>query len=448
MKDSNALERPSNAGVVGRKPRVVILGGGFAGLNAAKSLAGAPVEVVLVDKENYHLFQPLLYQVATAGLSSGDIATPIRSILRHEDNVSVRMAEATGIDRESRRVDLADGSIAYDYLMVATGTRPKYFGPDRWRKHSTPLKTVDDAIALRRQILYAFERAEQADDAETIEEWLTFVVVGGGATGVEMAGAIREIAAEVMVRDFRTIEPEEARVILIDAMPAVLNGYPEELSEHARQELEDRDVEVILDSPVEDIREDRVEVDGQTIQTRTVVWAAGVEPTPLVQSLGIETTDGGQVPVAADLRLKEDPRVFALGDIAYLEDDDGQPLPGIAPVAIQQGNHAARAIRDLVDGESTEAFDYRDRGMMSTIGRKSAVGVVGNWHLKGFLAWLAWLFIHLLFLIGFRNKLSVMINWAYSYIAFGRGSRLIVGDVHARNALPAETDTDSESEAA
>jgi NADH dehydrogenase len=448
MEETSELERRSNAGVVGRKPRVVILGGGFAGLNAAKELAGAPVEVVLIDKENYHLFQPLLYQVATAGLSSGDIATPIRSILRSYDNVRVRMAEATSIDRGNRRVELDDGSIAYDYLLVATGTRPKYFGPDRWRENSTPLKTVADAIELRRKILYAFERAEQSDDPEAIEEWLTFVVIGGGATGVEMAGAIREIAAEVMVRDFRTIEPEEARVVLIDAMPGVLNGYPEELSEHARQELEDRDVEVILGSPVEDIREDRVEIDGQTLRSRTVVWAAGVEPTPLVDSLGVETTDGGQVPIDDDLRLADDSRVFVLGDIAYLEDDDAEPLPGIAPVAIQQGRHAAQNIRALVDDRPVEPFAYRDRGMMATIGRKAAVGVVGNWHLKGFVAWLAWLFVHLLFLIGFRNKLSVMINWAYSYIAFGRGSRLIVGDVEDDKALPEGSDADSETQAA
>jgi len=425
---SQATDRPEND-----RPRVLILGGGFAGLNAAKKLGGTDLDVVLVDKRNHHLFQPLLYQVATAGLDPGDIATPIRSILRDYENVQVVLGEATSVDRAKRRVHLDAGPIEYDYLVVATGTRPNYFGPDEWAEESTPLKTVEDAVDLRQQILCAFEMAEQANDPDLVEEFLTFVIVGGGPTGVEMAGAIREIAAEVMVRDFKNIRTEETRVVLIDAAPRLLGAYPEELSENARRELEDRGVEVLLEAPVEEIGDHTVRADGHEFRTRTVIWAAGVEPVSLVETLDADRADSGNVVVDEDLTLPDDDRVYVVGDIAHFEHYGDDPLPGLAPVALQQGEAAAKNILRVSRGEETESFDYWDRGQMATIGRHAAVAVIGEFpllrgtRLTGFFAWLAWLFVHLLFLIGFRNKLSVVFDWFYSYIAFKRGSRLIVG---------------------
>lgn len=418
----------------GEAPRVVILGGGFGGLNAAKRLAGTDLEVVLVDRENHHLFQPLLYQVATAGLSPGDIATPIRSVFRGESNVRVLMAEAERVDREEREVELESGRLSYDYLIVATGARPKFFGPDAWREASTPLKSVEDALELRREILYAFERAEQSDDPEVVAEWLTFVIVGGGPTGVEMAGAIREIAAEVMVRDFRSIQPEEARVVLIDAAPRILRAYPEDLSEAAKVELEKREVEVWLEAPVEEITSRSVTARDETIPTRTVVWAAGVAPEPILETLETPLVDSGEAIVDETLALPGDERVYVVGDAAHFEHYGDEPLPGLAPVAVQQGKAAAENVRRRVRGEPGEPFEYWDRGQMATIGRKAAVAVVGETHLTGLVAWLAWLFVHLLFLIGFRNKLVVMTDWVYSYIAFKRGARLIVGEPENRRA--------------
>ena len=438
QRDDSAMTRP--VGTDGDRPCVVILGGGFGGLNAAKNLGGLDCDVWLVDKQNHHLFQPLLYQVATAGLSPGDIATPIRSVLRRQKNTRVLLGEAVAVDRDRQIVQMESGTIAYDYLIVATGTEPNYFGPDEWRERTTPLKTIEDALSLRRQILYSFERAEQLDDPEKIREWLTFVIIGGGPTGVEMAGAIREIAAEVMVRDFRTIRPEETRVVLLDALPHILSSYPESLSEAAKGELEDRGVEVLVDSPVDDIGERSVTVGERTIPTRTVIWAAGVEPVSLVETLETPTNDGGRVIVDEDLTLPDDDRVYAIGDLAHFEHYGDDPLPGLAPVAIQEGKAAAKNIRRQLDGEAPEEFHYWDKGQMATIGRKAAVAQVGGWELSGFVAWLAWLFIHLLFLIGFRNKLGVVIDWAYSYIAFRRGARLIVGEPkqHAQERLEAE----------
>lgn len=430
----------------GDRPRVVILGGGFAGLNAAKKLGDTDLEVVIVDKRNHHLFQPLLYQVATAGLNPGDIATPIRSILRDHENVRVVLGEATSIDRESQSVEVNDGTIDYDYLVVATGTQPNYFGPEEWEHESTPLKTIEDAVELRRQILYSFELAEQADDPDRVEELLTFVIVGGGPTGVEMAGAIREIAATVMGRDFRTIRTEETRVILIDAAPRILRTYPEELSENARLELEDRGVEVYLDAPVEEIDEGTVRADDHEFRTQTVIWAAGVEPVPLVDTLDAERAESGNVIVDEDLTLPDDKRVYVVGDIAHFEHNDEDPLPGLAPVAIQQGKATAENIQRAAQGEETESFEYWDRGQMATIGRKAAVAVIGEFplmrgtRLTGFFAWLAWLFVHLLFLVGFRNKLSVIFDWVYSYIAFKRGSRLIIEAPSSMTTELRETD--------
>jgi NADH:ubiquinone reductase (H+-translocating) len=409
------------------RPRVVILGAGFGGLYAARKLRRADVDVYIVDRNNYHLFQPLLYQVATAGLDPSDISIPIRGVLGKHDNIHVIMAEARAVDRGAKKIIFERGEFAYDYLVVATGTQVKYFGPDRWRRNSTPLKTVEDALTLRRKILTAFEIAEQSDDPDEICEWLTFVIVGAGPTGVEMAGAIREIAAEVMRRDFRTIDPSDARVVLIDALPQILASYPKELSEKAKTELEDRQIEVLVDSPVEDIDAGFVRVNDQTIPTRTVIWAAGVEPSSLLQTLGSELDRQGRAIVEADLTLAGSECEFVIGDAAHFSHDVDEALPALAPVAIQQGKHVAKNIRRHIDHEDFEPFRYRDKGQMSTIGRAAAVAEIGRFRGVGFIAWLVWLFVHLLYLVGFKNRVVVLIEWAYSYVAFKRGSRIIIG---------------------
>lgn len=415
-------------------PRVVIIGAGFGGINAAKRLGGTSAEVVVVDRRNHHLFQPLLYQVATAGLNPGDIATPVRSVMSKYDNVSVRMSRATRVDRSARRVHLEEGEpVDYDYLIVACGARTKRFGPDEWETHSTGLKSVEDALKLRHDILMAFEQAEQSDDPEEVEAYLTFGIVGAGPTGVEMAGAIREIAAEVMVRDFDTIDPESTRVVLIDAAEQVLPGYADELCQNAEEELEERGVEVVTGAPVEEITGESITADGRTWKCRTVVWAAGVEPVPLVETLQAEQVDDGRVVVDPDLTLPGDDRVFVIGDAAYFDHDEDEALPGLAPVALQQGKHAAKNVRGAMerdDGEAVaeayEAFHYLDKGTLSTIGRSAAVGEVRGWQFTGFVAWWVWLVVHLFYLIGFRNRAMVLFQWMYSYVAFKRGARLIV----------------------
>lgn len=410
------------------RPRVVILGAGFAGLYAAKGLSRADVDVYLVDRENFHTFQPLLYQVATAGLEPAQVAQPIRAVLSRQDNARVIMAEAREIRREDKVVVLDTGELEYDHLIVATGAIPKYFGPDHWRENSTPLKTVEDALELRRKILTAFEIAEQSNDPDVIQQWLTFVIIGAGPTGVEMAGAIREIAAKVMKRDFRTIDPENARVVLIDAQPHVLGAYPEELSERAADDLRDMGVELILDTPVDDIRKDAVDVGEETIPCRTVIWSAGVEPSGILATLDTEFDDEARAIVGPDLTIPGDESVLVLGDAAHFDHNLEEPLPGLAPVAIQQGKHAARNIKRGLAGEPYDEFEYWDRGQMSTIGRAKAVAMVGDWRFGGFIAWLAWLFVHLIFLVGFKTKVMVLIEWIYSYIIFRRGARLIIGE--------------------
>jgi NADH dehydrogenase len=406
----------------------VILGAGFAGLYAAKGLKRADVDVYVVDKQNHHTFQPLLYQVATAGLEPAQVAQPIRGVLRRQQNARVVMAEALEIRREDKTVVLDNGELEYDYLIVATGAVPNYFGPDTWRENSTPLKTVEDAISLRRQILTAFEVAEQTRDPDLRDEWLTFVIIGAGPTGVEMAGAIREIAAEAMKRDFRTIDPENARVVLIDALPHVLNSYPEELCEQAAADLRELGVELILDTPVDDIREDAVDVGDKTIPCRTVIWSAGVKPSEPLGSLDADYDDQGRVIVGPELTMPDDDAVYVLGDAANFAHNTDEPLPGLAPVAIQQGKQAAENIKLRLKGKQPERFEYWDRGQMSTIGRARAVADVGDWHFGGFIAWLAWLFVHLIFLVGFKAKIMVLIEWIYSYLMFKRGARLIVGE--------------------
>jgi NADH dehydrogenase len=439
----------------GDDPHVVIIGAGFGGINAAKRLGRTDAKVTIIDRRNHHLFQPLLYQVATAGLNPGDIATPVRSVVGQNDNTNVRMSKATRIDRAAQVVYLEEGRpVAYDYLIVACGAKTKRFGDDSWVEHSTGLKTVGDALELRHDILLAFERAEQAEDPADIEAWLTFGIVGAGPTGVEMAGAIREIAAEVMVRDFDTIDPEEARVVLIDAADNVLPGYPDELCQHAEEELEQRGVEVVTGAPVEEITETSISAAGKTWSAQTVVWAAGVEPVPLVDTLQTEQTNGGQAVVDEDLTLPGDERVMVIGDAAFFAHNTEEPLPGLAPVALQQGKHAAKNILAAIDSDENDAsvadayegFEYFDKGTLSTIGRSSAVGEVRGWQFTGFVAWVVWLVVHLFYLIGFRNRAMVLFQWIYSYLVFRRGARLIVeSEGYRPPKLESEDEQDSTS---
>lgn len=409
-------------------PRVVIIGGGFGGLEAAKALRRAPVRVTLLDRQNHHLFQPLLYQVATAALSPADIAEPLRVILRRQQNSEVILADVQQIDPVAKKVITADGEIAYDYLIVASGARHSYFGKERWEKFAPGLKSLDDALEIRRRMLLAFEIAEKTEDDEVRKAALTFVVIGAGPTGVEMAGAISEIARVTMVRDFRHIDPAQARVILLDAAPRVLPTYAPDLSESARRQLFDIGVDVRLGTMVEKIDETGVTLkSGEKFVARTIVWAAGNAASPLGASLGVPLDRQGRVIVHEDLSIPGHPEVFVIGDLAHFAPEDGSPLPALSPVAMQQGRHVAKNIRALLVGGWTSKFDYFDKGTMATIGRHAAVADAGFMRFSGWMAWLAWLFVHLIFLVTFRNKLKVLFSWAYAYVTFGRGARLITG---------------------
>jgi NADH dehydrogenase len=409
-----------------RKPRVVIIGGGFGGLSAARALAGKPIEVTLIDRNNHHLFQPLLYQVATAGLSPADIASPIRGILHKQKNARVMLAEVTGIDAVRKEV-IADGRIPYDYLVLATGARHAYFGHDDWARFAPGLKTIDDATYLRRRILLAFERAENEADPEERKRLLTFAVIGGGPTGVEMAGAIAELAKRALASDFRSIDPRCARIILIEAAPRLLTPFAEPLSEIARRSLEELGVTLRAGAAVTECSCDGVRTNGELIPTRTIIWAAGVMASPAGRWLGVETDRAGRVKVNADLSVPEHPDIFAIGDTAAAADANGGMLPGVAPVAKQQGYYVAQAIAARQNGQGFPAFRYRNFGSLATIGRKRAVVQMGRLHLSGFPAWLLWSLAHVYFLIGFRNRFIVVLNWAWSYLTFRRGSRLITG---------------------
>ena len=409
-----------------KRPCVVIVGGGFGGLNAAKALGRADVDVFLIDRENFHLFQPLLYQVATAGLAPGDIASPIRSVVAKRKNIRVMLGAVEKIDREKQTIYFDRQKVSYDYLILAAGVETNYFGNTAWETIAPGLKTLSDALECRRRILSAFEKAEWSEDESEIESLLTFVVVGAGATGVEMAGAIGEIAHEVMVRDFRKIDPAHARIVLLDAAPRVLMGYDEVLSERAKQDLEKMGVEVRLNAMVDEITADGVRIGDDFIASQTVIWAAGVKASPLAQSLDTELDRMGRVVVDRDLTVPGDERVFVIGDLAHAKRDDGSSLPGLAPVAIQQGKHVAKNIQRAVKGEAYQDFDYTDRGQMATIGKAKAIAQVGKRHFTGFLAWMMWLVIHLLFLIGFRNKVFVVLDWFYAYLGSRRGARLIM----------------------
>lgn len=422
-------------------PHLVILGGGFGGLALAQALSRAPLRITLVDKRNHHLFQPLLYQVATAALAPGDIAEPLRRVFKGQRNLEVRLAEATDIDLEGRRVILSDGEIAYDMLVLATGSTHHYFGNDeKWAPHAPGLKTIGDALEIRRRILTAFERAEWSEDEDDRRKLLTFVVVGGGPTGVEMAGAIREIALRTLRREFRHVAPEEdARVILVEAMDHVLGAYPDPLPGKARKQLESLGVEVLTGDLVEDVSDEGVTVGGERIEAGTIVWAAGVKSSPLAEALGVELHRSGRVPVEPDLSIQGHPEAFVIGDLAYLE-QDGEPLPGLAPVAQQMGRHLGRQIKRGLRGRSRKPFRYTDLGSMATIGRSKAIAKLPGVRLSGFVAWLIWVFIHLMALVGFRNRLVVFLKWAWAWFTFERSSRLVwQGESHEPwNRVPGE----------
>lgn len=417
------------------RPHVVIIGGGFGGLYAAKELGGAPVRVTVIDRRNHHLFQPLLYQLATAVLNTGDIAAPIRAVLRNFSNVEVRLGEVTGIDVAGRRVLLGEDAVSYDYLIVAAGATHSYFGHPEWERFAPGLKSIEDAIDIRRRILLAYETAEQEQDLVRVAELLTFVVVGGGPTGVELAGALAEIGRHTMSRDFRRIDPRQARVVLIEAAPRILQAYPPELSAKAERQLREIGVEVRTDALVTEIDEHGVMLDGERIAATTVLWAAGVQASPLGRMLGAPVDKAGRVLVTPALTLPEGDDVFVVGDLARLE-IDGELVPGLAPTAIQQGRHAARNVLRMREGGRPEPFRYIDKGSMATIGRARAVAVVFGAKLSGFVAWLMWLFIHILYLIGFRSRVIVLIEWAWAYLTWQRGTRLITGFERPAPALP------------
>lgn len=418
-------------------PQVVIVGGGFAGLYAARALRDAPVRVTLIDKRNFHLFQPLLYQVATGGLSPSDIASPLRRILRKQRNARVLMGEMTGLDAARRRVILENGWVGYDYLVLATGADNDYFGREEWREKAPGLKTVEDATEVRARILAAFEAAERESERERQREWLTFVVIGAGPTGVELAGAMGEIARQTLKNDFRRIKPEQARILLIDAADRVLSGYPEELSRLAERHLIGLGVRARSGLRVEEVTEAGVWVrrgDGERewIGARTVIWAAGVKASRagemLRETTGVALERRGRVRTRADLSVAGHPEIFVAGDLAYVEGEDGQPAPGVAPAAIQMGQFVARAIRARLRGEEAGRFAYRDKGSLAVIGRHAAVAWFGRLRFGGAAAWLAWLFIHIVYLIGYQNRLLVLLQWALKYATFNPRARLITGE--------------------
>ena len=412
---------------IARIPRVVIVGAGFGGLSAAKGLAGAACEITLIDRHNYHLFQPLLYQIATAGLSPADIAAPIRGIVGAQRNITVALAAVSGVDTVRSEVIAEGRRISFDFLVLATGAQHAYFGRDDWAFYAPGLKTIDDATYLRRRILLAFERAEAEPDPIERQRLLTFVIVGGGPTGVEMAGAIAELANRAIASDFHNIDPRSTRVILVEAGQRLLKTFDPSLSVLALQSLQQLGVEVRLGAVVTGCSCAAVFLGDERIETRTIMWAAGVKASPAGAWLGVDTDRVGRVRVGADLSVPGHPNIFVIGDTALAMGVDGEPLPGVAPVAKQQGKYVADVLRARMKARPTESFRYRNNGSMATIGRKSAVAELGGIKLSGFSAWLLWCLVHVYFLIGFRNRFSVALNWSWNYITFQRGSRLITG---------------------
>jgi NADH:ubiquinone reductase (H+-translocating) len=412
-----------------RRPRIVIVGAGFGGLNAAISLRHAPVDITIVDQRNHHLFQPLLYQVATATLSPAQIATPIRKILSHQKNVSVLMESVTGVDLDMQDVITEKRRLPYDFLIVATGARHAYFGHDEWEASAPGLKRIDEAIAIRRRVLLAFEQAEAARDSTELKQLLTFVIVGGGPTGVEMAGAIAELARNSIVCDFANIDPSSARIVLVEAGPRVLAPFPEKLSVAAMRQLEEVGVEVITGDAVTHCDANGIKLKSGTLVTAsTVIWGAGVMASPAATWFKAKADRAGRVVVDAGLCLPQHNNVFVIGDTAMVTDGKGRVVPGVAPAAKQMGKHAARTIIDQINSKPTKPFVYKDYGNLATIGRKAAVADFGRFQLTGFPAWLVWSVVHIGFLIGFRNRITVMLDWAWAYFTHNSGARLITGD--------------------
>lgn len=422
-----AVHSPPPPAPAAARPRIVIVGAGFGGLSAAHALGNEQVDVVIIDRGNYHLFQPLLYQVATAGLSPADIAAPIRGIVGRYDNITVLLGEVRGVDTAQRVVHMDDRTIAYDFLILATGARHAYFGHDEWERFAPGLKRIEDAIEIRRRILLAFERAECEDDEDERRRLMNFVVVGGGPTGVEMAGAMAELARRALARDFKHIDPRAARIILVEAGPRVLPTFPEALSREAEQQLERLGVEVRKGAPVTAVDSDGVIVGDERIEARTVIWAAGIAASPAAIWIGADHDRAGRIKVNPDLSVPGHPEIFAIGDTALSMDQNGKPLPGVAPVAKQQGYYVARLIKARLKGKQIGPFRYRDYGNLATIGRKAAVIDFGKIRLHGLVAWLIWTIAHIYYLIGFRNRLLVAINWLWAYFTFQRGARLITG---------------------
>jgi NADH dehydrogenase FAD-containing subunit len=418
----SALETPS------RPPRIVIIGAGFGGLTAAAGFAKAQASVTVIDRRNYHLFQPLLYQVATAALSPADIATPIRAILRHQKNAEVLLAKVERIDKDRREVVLEGRRVPYDHLIVATGARHAYFGHDEWEHHAPGLKKIDDATELRRRILIAFEQAEIAMDEADRRRLLTFVVIGGGPTGVEMAGAIAELAKMALARDFRHIDPRQARIVLVEAGPRILPSFPPKLSAKAERALTRLGVEVRTGAAVTNCDAEGVQLGEERIESACIVWGAGVAASPAAKWLGAEHDRAGRVMVGPDLTLPGHPEIFVIGDTALALGPDGKPLPGVAPVAKQQGAYVAKLIRARLEGRpEPKPFRYRNFGNLATIGRRAAVADFGWLRVSGRLAWVLWGLVHIYFLIGFRNRIAVLLDWLWAYITFQRGARLITG---------------------
>ena len=437
-------------------PRVVIIGAGFGGLNAARALAGAPVRLTVVDRKNYHTFQPLLYQVATAGLSPGEIADPIRSILGRYDNIEIFLDEVTGFDLENRMVETAEQKIPYDYLIVAAGASHAYFGHDEWERFAPGLKTIEDALEIRRRVLLAFELAERQVASGEPGLPLNFIVVGAGPTGVELAGTLAEISRHALAHEFHAIDPKSTHILLLEGGPRVLPAYADDLSRSAELQLQKLGVEVRTNAMVTQVEPGAIRMGEKRLPAAVILWAAGVAASPLGKKLGAPVDRAGRVVVQPDLSLAGHPEVFVIGDLAALKDENGKMLPGVAPVAMQQGKFVAKLIKREAQLAETVAnpqlqsrptFRYWDKGSLATIGRAAAVAEFGKIHISGFVAWLAWLFVHILFLIGFRNRVLVFIQWAWSYFTYERGARLITGstDLPGWTTIPEQASQSSES---
>ena len=423
-----------------KNPHIVVLGGGFGGLNLAKSLRNANAQVTMIDRQNHHLFQPLLYQVATTTLSSVEIAKPLRSILSDQENICVQLGKVEAIDLKTRTVILSDRTVTYDYLIIALGGVTSYFGHPEWAENAPGLKSINDALRIRREILFAFEQAELSNNAEEIKRLMTIVIVGGGPTGVELAGACKELGRFVMRHDFRKIDPTKVRVILIEAADRILMHLPRDLSASAQRQLEDIGVEVRLNTMVKDIKRETVIVSHkekpdvlETLEAASIVWAAGVGANPITRTLGVDIDRAGRIKVNPDLSVPGFPEVFAIGDIAFILNKDGTPVPGVSPAAIQMGQYAAKTIEtELADPhlrpDQREPFKYWDKGTMATIGHSRAVAMIGGIKFSGFLAWVAWLAVHILFLVGFTNKLTVVIRWVWAFFTRRQGARVITAN--------------------